>query len=359
MSNTAAGEEFADIEELVIIDKRIDTHEEQAGEHIRESLRERWEFGKRLLAERRSGGRGRGDMKLPVGLLDKLAEATGKSRSELQFRMQFAERYPTEDELSSAIDNYPSWIQVKRSLPIPEPEPLPPAPTPPTERKPPPPAPTPPPKPPEPKPRPQPPKPKPKPPEGKNDPALHSLIGRLLDRDEATAREIVTTAQLEGIAISNDTAERARDIVEAYRRGLADAETIAWDQLPEKPKEREAQMRRAIRKEIEREIEPRVQAEISRRTELIWNEAKRIEADARRVLNARKGIFTKAEYAVIRACLHPDSRLALSDQKLAEAFRAFNEATINLLTEDDDPRTTSRRLPSSTADLKRRTPRRR
>lgn len=36
---------------------------------------------------------------------------------ELQYRMQFAERYPTEDEVSTAVDTFTSWTQVKR-LPV-------------------------------------------------------------------------------------------------------------------------------------------------------------------------------------------------------------------------------------------------
>jgi N6-adenosine-specific RNA methylase IME4 len=68
-----------------------------------EGLRARWEFGHELLRARDGKGR------LPNGYLTKLCEQTGASRSELTFRSRFAEQFPTEAELSSALDSYGSW----------------------------------------------------------------------------------------------------------------------------------------------------------------------------------------------------------------------------------------------------------
>ena len=93
-----------------------------------------------------------------------------------------------------------------------------------------------------------------------------------------------------------------------------------------------------------------MQAEVSARVDAVTRQSKRAEADARRVLNARKGIITRADYDVIRSCLHPDSRLSVSDSKLAKAFRIFNEAEILFLNENDLPTTN---LPSM-EDLKKR-----
>lgn len=102
-----------DIEELVLIDKRIDEAEANAAENRRESLRQRWEFGRRMLAARA------GKAKLPNGYRAALVEATGKSQTELQYRAQFAERYPDEDQLFNALNNYGSWFQVTQSLSTP------------------------------------------------------------------------------------------------------------------------------------------------------------------------------------------------------------------------------------------------
>lgn len=67
----------------------------------------RWHFGQNLLAERRANG----GKQLPKGRLDELAEAFGKSRQELGFRMMFAERFH-EDEVSNAVRNFGSWHNV-------------------------------------------------------------------------------------------------------------------------------------------------------------------------------------------------------------------------------------------------------
>jgi phage N-6-adenine-methyltransferase len=90
--------EAADIDKLLVIDQQIDAAED-------EGLHQRWLFGKELLA-RREG------KLLPRGLLDELVEATGKSRSELQYRMQFAQKYSTEEQLSNAIGQFKSWYRI-------------------------------------------------------------------------------------------------------------------------------------------------------------------------------------------------------------------------------------------------------
>ena len=100
------------IEEFVIIDKRISGAEDDAEARTRDSLYDRWEFGKMMLTKRKG-------KQLPNGLLDELVEATGKSRTELQFRMRFAEGYPTEAEVCTAIHTYKTWTSLKHSLPNP------------------------------------------------------------------------------------------------------------------------------------------------------------------------------------------------------------------------------------------------
>lgn len=91
-----------DVERLVHIDQRIDANESDA-------LRARWEFGRQMLAARDGAGR------LPNGYLAALVERTGKSRSELGYRVQFAATVP-EEELSNALDSFASWRDVVRDL---------------------------------------------------------------------------------------------------------------------------------------------------------------------------------------------------------------------------------------------------
>jgi N6-adenosine-specific RNA methylase IME4 len=88
------------IERLVHIDRRIDAREGEA-------LRDRWEFGRELLAARDGKGR------LPNGYLSALVERTGKSRRELAYRVQFAERFPTEGQLCTAVHSFQSWTEIR------------------------------------------------------------------------------------------------------------------------------------------------------------------------------------------------------------------------------------------------------
>ena len=80
-----------DFETLLCIDKRIDTCEA-------EGIRDRWEFGRLMLAARA------GRKRLPNGYLAELVQRTGKSQSELSYRLRFAETFPTEAELSNALE---------------------------------------------------------------------------------------------------------------------------------------------------------------------------------------------------------------------------------------------------------------
>jgi N6-adenosine-specific RNA methylase IME4 len=108
------------ITRLVHLDAEVDRAEG-------EGLRARWEFGRDLLGQRVG-------KKLPAGLLDELAERTGKSRAELKKRVQFAERFPDEAALGNAVIQWGSWHAIvnealpdQRELtPVPdEPAPLP------------------------------------------------------------------------------------------------------------------------------------------------------------------------------------------------------------------------------------------
>jgi len=92
-----------EFERLLMLDKSIDANESTA-------LRARWEFGQEMLAARDGAGR------LPNGYLTQLVERTGKSRSELGRRVQFAAMYPTDEELSHAVGQFLSWREVWQSL---------------------------------------------------------------------------------------------------------------------------------------------------------------------------------------------------------------------------------------------------
>lgn len=83
------------MDQLVEIDARVDAAEG-------EGIRERWLFGRSIISEY-------GDGKLPAGLLDALTERTGKHRTELKRRVQFARLCPDEDALAHVVSQWGSW----------------------------------------------------------------------------------------------------------------------------------------------------------------------------------------------------------------------------------------------------------
>ncbi len=79
-------------------------------------LRARWEFGKELMKERRP-------KQLPKGRVAEIEQATGVARREIQRRMQFAEKFSTEEALARLIQDHLDWADVRESLPAPVPGP--------------------------------------------------------------------------------------------------------------------------------------------------------------------------------------------------------------------------------------------
>lgn len=68
-------------------------------------LRARWESGRRLFKVRqRCGG-----LRLPNRMLQQFVAALTVPARELNHRMKFAEKYPTEDELSNAVTKFRTW----------------------------------------------------------------------------------------------------------------------------------------------------------------------------------------------------------------------------------------------------------
>lgn len=91
-------EPIAALDYYVELDARVDRAED-------DGIWARWEFGGALLMERVG-------KQLPAGRLDEVAEAIGKSRQEVGRRMQFAERFATEEEVSHAVRNFRSWYRI-------------------------------------------------------------------------------------------------------------------------------------------------------------------------------------------------------------------------------------------------------
>ena len=97
--------EIVDDEPYARLEEEVDRGESTA-------IKARWLCGKRMVAEREENG----GKQLPNGRLAMLVRLTGKCKSELEYRMQFAEQYLTEDEVSTAVETCGSWTEVRRTL---------------------------------------------------------------------------------------------------------------------------------------------------------------------------------------------------------------------------------------------------
>jgi hypothetical protein len=286
------------IEDFIVIDKRISGAEDDAAERTKDSLRDRWEFGKLMLTKRKG-------KQLPNGLLDELATATGKSRSELQYRMRFAERYPTEDEVWNVFHTYKTWLSIIHSLPKPPSEDAPPK-QPPT-RKPP-----------------------------KVDP--ESLVA---DKDNGLDISRSAVAERYGVAESTtrDSIKVAEGIIAGRERGRDEATNIDWSTVPGTAKDKLSTLERKIRKEVEAQVRAEVEAEkaewLERQKSMQSKATERTNEQYRQYTavikaNRDKGVMVLDDFNVIRSCLHPDSRQSVTDEKLALAFRLFNDPAVKM-----------------------------
>lgn len=304
------------IEEYIKVDRRIDESEEQAATWAADSLRDRWEFGRMMLSERGTTKAGAPSKQLPNGLLDKLVKATGKSQTQLQYRMQFAEQYPTEDELSHAWDTlkWESWRDVIASLPKPKPAQS--------------------------KSRTSPPKPH----------KERKTMVELAEEGES-AEEIA-----EAVGSSKHTVRRELEREAIEQAAKSEAVEISWASAPGTAKDKLERLEKRLQREFDQRVTEAANKETERYLEFWLSQYRQTWAELERVRKSHRGAFTRDDYNMIRSCLHPDSRLSVSDDKLAEAFRLFNEANIELI--DTRREKFASPVPASLRDLKRKVPRR-
>jgi hypothetical protein len=71
----------------------------------------------------------------------------------------------------------------------------------------------------------------------------------------------------------------------------------------------------------------------------ILPQQKKALADAKKVMDTRKGVMDKTQFNLIWSCLHADGRKSVSDKKLNEAFNLFAGLEKRLLREKDSPTT--------------------
>jgi DNA N-6-adenine-methyltransferase (Dam) len=72
----------------------------------------RWEFGRRLLAERTAHG----GNQLPHGRIEEICAVIAKRPTEVRSRIQFAEEYDTAAKVADALVTFASWRDICRNL---------------------------------------------------------------------------------------------------------------------------------------------------------------------------------------------------------------------------------------------------
>lgn len=89
--------------------RRITASDNAATAAFADGIKARWQLGKALVDERGE------HKKLPNGRLEEISELTGGTPDrEIQKWMEFAELYPTEEKMQTALNT--SWSQIKASL---------------------------------------------------------------------------------------------------------------------------------------------------------------------------------------------------------------------------------------------------
>lgn len=114
---------------------------------------------------------------------------------------------------------------------------------------------------------------------------------------------------------------------------------------------------RAHKRKLDLEFEHKVQDEISKRlNELVLPSLKTKEAEYNRIIKARKGILTKAEFMLLQRCLHTDTLAQFNlpedlKKRFDAAFNLLQERKIVLCAEKEMPTPTDSTLPRTAAEM--------
>jgi len=181
----------------------------------------------------------------------------------------------------------------------------------------------------------------PKPPEVKS---RHEKIVLLSDAGMAT-REIATE-----VGVGQRMVDRVLEVENARREAIPDIDPTTLSMTAQQKLEVAIrQYKHKLAAEFHQRVNEGVQAFLM---DTILPKHRKEQEEAKRIVDARRGIMDKQTFNSIRRCLHPDSRQSLSDKMLAQAFDAFMALEKRLLDEKDSP-TTFHALPRNWEDWQR------
>lgn len=146
------------------------------------------------------------------------------------------------------------------------------------------------------------------------------------------------------------TERQVHQILLRERVKRASEDAIDPGTLAPSAQERLAAAIRSHQRELDAAFERRVLDEVRRRLdEIVLPHWKQQIDEAKRIYEQRKGIMDKVTFNKVRRGLHPDSRNAISDKVLGDAFDTFMRLEKFLLNEKDSP-TDFARVPSTLAE---------
>ena len=289
------------LEELLVIEKRIN-------EGKTEDIRNRWESGKGLL-ENRAKPKGRGRPGIPKARMDELVKELGVDASELKRRMQFDDTLREGgDNFASVLTKYQTWRQICDNY-----------------------------------------LPKQRAPQSKSKSKVSApKANPKRDKMVELAEQGKTVAQItEATGTSPHTVRR-----ELEREAIEEqAAPVDYATMPGTAAEKLDRAKRSAIKELEREYRTRLMAEVDQIKAQLKDDVKaykaKLDAKAEEQKAERnaayeryqtavaayraKGLIPVDKYKLVLSCLHPDSRNSVSNEKLAEAFRVFNDPKIKAL----------------------------
>lgn len=186
----------------------------------------------------------------------------------------------------------------------------------------------------------------------------HDQVVELFDQGKTVAE----IAEQTGMGTREKPGRQIRHILDREkieRQVKAESAEVAapeWNSIPEPARVKLERAKVSIRKEAEREFVSeanRYKAECDAALARYKSEYKsELDAEYKRLYDLRKedyrryrevieaqrasGVMSLRDYNIILSCLHPDSRISTSDEKLAAAFRLFNDPKVKVLLAKED-----------------------
>jgi IS30 family transposase len=138
--------------------------------------------------------------------------------------------------------------------------------------------------------------------------------------------------------ISENVFQVATAMEEARQEAIEEKTALDPNFLSKTAQEKLAMAIKQHKRRLDDEFERRVLDEARKRMDEIslphW---KAQVVEAKKLFDKRKALMDKATFNTIRRALHPDSRYAISDRMLGEAFNTFMRLEKYLLNEADSP----------------------